>query len=95
MLVRKTVWVARDKDTRLWMYSTEPERGLDLWEFTDDACNAFELPSTWFPNLTWKDKPKKMKFGLKQKTDDDKFTDNVENILNGNKITFGDINEST
>ena len=96
MLVRKTVWIARDKDNSLCMYNKKPIRSDNMWELGYEGdIYAFPIPETWFPKLTWEDEPRRIKFGLKKKTEDDKLTDKVEDALVNKKTTIGELCEST
>lgn len=50
-------WAARDEDGALWVYDNLPTRGNELW-----SCYGgfIEIPQECFPDIHWKDEPKKV-----------------------------------
>lgn len=60
-------WVARDKDSNLFIYSDKPKRVYDgefsRWEgmYLDTISNSL------FPDLTWSDEPQEVEIILKRK----------------------------
>ena len=58
------MWVARDKDGALWLFTHKPERSSFSkrfeWELPDDVvsfASRMQLPYTMFPGLKWEDDP--------------------------------------
>ena len=59
---RKGLWIARDKDGRLYVYASKPKKCEDgnthLGEFRCDAtCEMMALPSTWYKNVKFENSP--------------------------------------
>lgn len=48
------VWLARDKDNRLFAFSERPHKVINYWWF-DVGLNSFELDCTKFPSVKWED----------------------------------------
>lgn len=50
------MWVARDKNGRLFVYGTKPHKIQKEWRleelFNDDYC---EIDIDWFPEVKWED----------------------------------------
>ena len=58
------MWVARDKDGALWLFTHKPERSsFDKrfeWELPDNALadgHGMPLPYDMFPGVTWETEP--------------------------------------
>lgn len=56
-------WIARDEDNMVCYHTKEPHRVKDdifmgLWE--SENGESGELPKTMFPDLKWKDEPRKV-----------------------------------
>lgn len=47
------VWIARDRDNFLWMYSDKPNKYSNYW---DAEGPATVLKTKYFPNIKWEDK---------------------------------------
>lgn len=48
------VWIARDKDGKLFAYSEKPNKNV-TYRWVDMGLNSFELDCTKFPSVKWKD----------------------------------------
>ena len=48
------VWIARDKDGKLFAYSERPNKNV-TYRWVDMALNTFELDCTKFPSVKWED----------------------------------------
>jgi len=56
------MWIARDKNQRLYVYKNKPERGWEGFEEDDSyRLTCFEISQTLFPEVTWENSPKKVK----------------------------------
>lgn len=55
------MYVARDKDGSLWLYSEKPNREEDSGVWFSESLNSMEIGSEEFPQLKWGDDPKKVK----------------------------------
>lgn len=54
------MYVARDKNGSLWLYSEKPHREiLDVW--WSESGNSMQINSEEFPQLKWKDEPIEVK----------------------------------
>lgn len=53
------MYIARDKNGTLWLYSEKPHRGFGVW-FSDSA-NMMMINSEEFPQLKWEDEPIEVK----------------------------------
>ena len=60
------MWVARDRDDALWLFSDEPElEGNFHWKLEYDGQNTCnQLTSTMFPEVTFENSPKKITFRI-------------------------------
>lgn len=76
-------WVARDKNGKLCLYETKPERDYDVktWQ----SGRFCQMPKHLFPDLTWEDEPIEVEIrptitdlDAKAKEYADKVTDNEE-----------------
>ena len=58
-------YIARDKDSELWLYMGKPIRGIDMFEGSCEYCiclagtefNRFGLNENDYVNLKWEDEP--------------------------------------
>lgn len=58
-------YVARDKDSELWLYMGKPIRGIDMFEGSCEYCillagtefNRFGLNENDYKDLKWEDEP--------------------------------------
>ena len=48
------VWIARDKDGKLYAYSVRPNK-MVTYRWVDMGLNSFELDCTKFPSVKWED----------------------------------------
>lgn len=54
------VWAARDKNKRLYLYRSKPDKDATLW-YSDDL-GYLRLPDEMFPEVQWSDEePTKVK----------------------------------
>lgn len=56
------MWIARNKDKSLWLYSQLPIRDKSYWTIKQDSIyssisSKFRLSDDEFPNLKWEDEP--------------------------------------
>lgn len=60
------MWVARDRDDALWLFSDEPElEGNSHWKLKYDGKNTCnQLTSTMFPEVTFENSPKKVEIKI-------------------------------
>lgn len=65
-----TVWIARDADGGLFMFSQKPERE-DKWfvavKNKPEPLSWWELPENLFPEVTWGNSPKTYELVMKFK----------------------------
>lgn len=54
------LWIARDKDFRLFLYKRKPIKGNVV--FLGGSC--FQLNTDDFPEVTWENSPQKVKIEL-------------------------------
>ena len=47
------VWLARDRDERLFSFSDIPNRMINYWRTA--SCDSLELDCTKFPSVKWED----------------------------------------
>ena len=50
------MWVARDKNGKLYLFTVFPERYDSEWN-SGDWKSQMEIPSSLFPNLKWENEP--------------------------------------
>lgn len=65
------MWVARDKNGKLWLHlsESEPYRDGDVWLINEGMYH--QLDSSVFPNVKWEDEePTEVELKLKIKIDD-------------------------
>ena len=53
-----TLYVARDLDNRLFMYSAVPNKNDEDGIFVMTSGTCLELPGTLFPEITYENSPK-------------------------------------
>lgn len=60
------LWLVRDKDegSRLYAYTEEPIKSVYSGRFYSNSSKTFLLPSFMFPEVTWKNSPRKVKIEL-------------------------------
>lgn len=60
------LWIARDKDGTLWLFSEKPVLDKDYWWYNDSDCEGGlgELDSYCFPEVTFENSPQKVEFKL-------------------------------
>jgi len=64
------MWIARDKNQRLYIYKNKPERGRESFE--EDDCyrlTCFEISQTLFPEVTWENSPVEVELKIKGNVD--------------------------
>lgn len=54
------MYIARDRNGALWLYSEKPHREKDRFWFSD-STNIMQINSEEFPQLRWIDEPIKVK----------------------------------
>ena len=52
------IYVARDLDNRLFMYSVAPNRNDEEGIFVMNSGTCLELPGTLFPEITYENSPR-------------------------------------
>lgn len=57
------LWVARDKDGRLYLYDSKPIREKDYFDVKAFALNV-ELNPTYFPEVTFENSPREVEIKL-------------------------------
>lgn len=57
------LFIARDKDRRLFLYYAEPIREKERFK-EPVSLESFELNKEAFPEITWENSPKKVKLEL-------------------------------
>lgn len=65
----KTLWIARDKDGKLFLYNYLPNRNNDSGNFmeeVDDMWNGevMRIDPKLFPEVTWENSPKQVELKL-------------------------------
>ncbi len=55
------MYVARDKNGTLWLYSEKPHREDDCGVWFSDTLNIMALNREEFPQLKWEDEPIEVK----------------------------------
>ena len=53
------MWIARDKNGRLFLYYTKPKRRKDNWH--EKGTPYLQMERTQFPDLKWEDNPIEVK----------------------------------
>lgn len=56
-----TIYVARDQDNRLYMYTVIPNKNEEEGIFIMSSGTCLELPGTLFPDITYENSPKQFK----------------------------------
>lgn len=59
------MWIARDKDGSLWLYTNKPTRKEDV--FADGKAFSLLIPQDLFEEVTWENSPKEAYLLLKDK----------------------------
>ena len=49
------MWLARDKDEELYLFSEKPSKGEELWLMNSATTTIIQLPSELFPEVQWED----------------------------------------
>lgn len=62
------MYVARDKDGTLWLYSEKPHREENYGVWYSDRVNIMEINSEEFPQLKWEDEPIEVKLIISHET---------------------------
>ena len=61
-------YIARDKDRRLYLYTSNPQKDQfsGEWELRDNKGRSFLINDRLFPEVKWEDeKPKKVELKIK------------------------------
>ena len=62
-----SIWIARDKDGRLFLYEKKPiGRDSTSWLISPNSNNE-EIDDDWFPEVTWDTEP--IELVIKEKED--------------------------
>ena len=65
VLCEKEMWIARDEDDSLWVFSDEPTLDGMCWVLKYDGKNTMnQLNSTLFPEVTFENSPKKVEIKI-------------------------------
>lgn len=65
VLCEKSMWIARDEDDSLWVFSDEPTLDGNTWTLKYDGKNTMnQLTSTLFPEVTFENSPKKVEIKI-------------------------------
>jgi len=54
-------WVARDRDTNLYVYDKKPYKFINEWLPDETGCTFLKVDCTLFQEVTFKNSPKKVK----------------------------------
>lgn len=54
---RIIMWVARDENTKLWLFINKPIRSKNILGYWGCIGECMELDSELFPDLKWEDEP--------------------------------------
>ena len=49
------MWIARDKDEELYLFSKKPYKKEDYWSNSMGTITVLQLPSELFPEVKWED----------------------------------------
>lgn len=49
------MWIARDKDGELYLFSEKPSKREELWGMSRRTIIVIQLPSELFPEVKWED----------------------------------------
>ena len=49
------MWIARDKDEKLYLFSKKPSKGEGIWLISRGTITVIQLPSELFPEVKWSD----------------------------------------
>ena len=62
--MEQEMWLARDRDEYLWLFSQKPSKLKDSWA-SNLGTRRGELPRTMFPEVQWSDnEPTKVKLEI-------------------------------
>lgn len=57
----KVLWIARDKDNCLFLYSKPPIKNFNSYRYnSDDELNSTEIPENLYPEVTFENSPKQL-----------------------------------
>ena len=66
------VWVTRDKDGSLYMYTAKPKKFSDYWHA--DGVGLMELDDSLFPGVQWSDEdPKEIRIPIRDNMEKSKI----------------------
>ena len=59
------LWIARDKDMTISLFSDKPIKDINYW-YNDADCDGSlgELPSDYFPEVTFENSPQEVELKL-------------------------------
>ena len=49
------MWIARDKDGELYLFSKKPYKKEEFWNMSWGTITVLQLPSELFPEVKWED----------------------------------------
>ena len=49
------MWIARDKDKELYLFSEKPSKREEFWLMSRGTITVIQLPSELFPEVKWED----------------------------------------
>ena len=49
------MWIARDKNGELYLFSEKPSKREDFWMMNSATTTVIQLPSELFPEVKWED----------------------------------------
>lgn len=53
------MWIARDKDEELYLFSERPSKREEFWLMSSATTIVIQLPSELFPEVKWEDEEPK------------------------------------
>lgn len=53
------MWLARDKDGELYLFSEKPSKREEFWLMSRGTITVIQLPSELFPEVKWEDEEPK------------------------------------
>lgn len=59
------MWIARDKDNRLYLYQYKPQKDVYVFK-TESYLSCWQIPFTEFPEVTFENSPMEVELVLKK-----------------------------
>ena len=57
----QVLWIARDKDNSLFIYSKKPIKNYDFYNYnTEDVLDSTIIPEELYPEVTFENSPKQL-----------------------------------